>query len=220
MNGWSKPFTYTRLIICEGPDDAAFLHHFITQRNLRRCHIRHTGKSRHSAGGNTKFDDALRNAKLNPEFGKIQRILLISDNDLAPEKSFKAVQRQVENAGFGVAQAELVPNAHNPTVTIAMVPLNGAQGNLECLLLASARSRSVPIDDQVREFEAAIHADDWDVSRNGKMRLRVSLAARCVDPFVSLGNVFADKRYRQADLIPLGHTSLHPLRQILFDFLR
>src|ERR1700743_3421254 len=131
--GGKKPFSLPRLILCEGPDDAAFLSRLITVRDLPRCPIRHSGKSRHSPGGNTKFDDALRTARLNDAFDKIKRILIVSDNDDDPNTSFRSVRRQIESAGFGPAPAqELTASDGRPHVTILMLPMGGNEGNLEC----------------------------------------------------------------------------------------
>jgi len=220
--GWKSPFVYSRLIICEGPDDCAFFNRFITVRGLLRCHVRHTGMGRHSAGGNTQFHEALRTARMNTEFSKIKRILLVSDNDNNPEKSFKNIQKQITAADFGTPPtADLARGAGNPWIMIMMIPLGGAIGTLESFCLQAARNKHIPTHNKIEHFATDVGAHNWDDIRSNKMKLRTSLAVRCErDPFISLQNVFGDPRYRASDLIPLMDNSFSPLEMALREFAR
>ena len=198
-------FAYTRLLLCEGPDDAAFFKLLIECRQLARFHVRYTRSNADPSGGNSKFERTLRSVRLNRGFSKIRNILIVSDNDDNPDTSFKRIQKQIEQAAFGPAPAqELTPSMGRPAITVMMLPLGGDEGNLECVCLGAARNKNRRVAQHVDAFAALIGADDWPAGRRGKMWLRTSLAATCErDPFVALCSVFKDKRYKKADLIPV-----------------
>ncbi len=207
-NGFSLP----RLLLCEGPDDVAFLERFIEARGISPYHISDTSTAEAPNGGNSGFSRALRAAKFNPNFASVTKIVVLSDNDGDPTDSFAKVRAQVEEAGFDGPQADRQPTCGRPSITVVMVPLGGNPGTLEALCVEAAHSANAQIADHVKSFGALLRADDWPASRAGKFYLRSSLAARCAqDPFVPLGRAIRD----YPDLIPLHHASFTPLEALL-----
>jgi hypothetical protein len=180
-----KDFVHPRVLLCEGPDDVVFFERLIEVWNLPRFHVRHTGGSRSDAGGNTKFGDALRLLKNNDRFRIIRHVVLASDNDLDQEASFKKICVQVELAGFGPApnspsERSKATHGASPSITIVMLPLEQHEGTLECLCETAAREADKQVGFHVDHFAALLHADQWSVSRRGKMWLRTSLLPRVI----------------------------------------
>jgi hypothetical protein len=209
--------TWPRVILCEGPEDQAFLHHLIEEHGLPRSHVRHTGGARNRSGGNTRFHAALRALRITRGFESVTDIVLMSDNDNNHRAAFENVRQQVEAAGFGPAPNHvLVPSASTPRITIMMIPLGGVNGTLERVCQAAARSTNHAIATCVDQFDALLHADQWqDEARRGKLWLRAYLAARSGDPFIALGAVFRHEQH----LIPLRHRTIKALADALSGFL-
>ena len=81
-----------RLLLCEGPEDVAFFQRLIETRSLPRFRIKPTGGKASTAGGNSQFGRALKALKLEPD---VKDILIVADNDEAPDQSFANVCRQI-----------------------------------------------------------------------------------------------------------------------------
>ena len=84
-----------RLLLCEGPEDKAFFERLIRTRSLPSFRISDTGGKILKAAGNTRFGFALKAKKL--ERG-VKDILIVADNDEAPDKSFSNVCKQIRDA--------------------------------------------------------------------------------------------------------------------------
>lgn len=196
--------THPRLLICEGHKDMCFFHRLIEERGLPKFHIV-------EASGNGGFFNTLSDIHLmeTKRFKALRGILIVADNDDDPAGRFGSVCQQVERFfGRGTApNAALQASRTTPPVTIMMIPWTNEHGHLEKLCVDSAESADGINAQQVDMFMGLIHAERWQSeSRRGKAWLRVNLAARCVqDPFVPLGDVFLEARYRR--LIPLNHPS-------------
>lgn len=212
-----RPFRYSRLLLCEGPDDAAFFNRLIEVRNLRRFEVRFTNSKTDKTGGNTKFGLKLRAIKFNPAYDKIRNILIVSDNDTDPATSLKNVIKQVKQAELLPAPiAELVASTSRPVVTIMMLPLGGQGGNIEYVCSHVAKRKRPAMRAHIENFSAVVGAGQWTNSRRGKMELRAALAVTCErNPCVELVSVFQTPRYRQDNLIPLTDNAFKPIVDIL-----
>jgi hypothetical protein len=215
MNERQRP---SRLLLCEGPDDAEFFRALIEERNLPAYRVKHNGTKADPTGGNSKFASGLRaHYELD---GPFSRVLVVSDNDEDPTKSFNSVRSQVE-AYFGFA-----PNAAGhtlagpPRLCILMIPWIGVLGNLECLCTDAAKAADKTKASHVDQFSALVGTDKWKSEcRRKEMWLRSNLAARSeADPFVSLRNVFSDKKNR--GLVPLREATVKRIADFLIDFAR
>lgn len=206
-----------RLLLCEGPEDVAFFQRLIETRSLPRFRIRHTGGRASAAGGNSRFGSALKALKL--EAG-VKDILIVADNDEAPDKSFANVCRPIQGAyGRGkVPDHPLQKASSNPSIMVVMIPWKDELGCLETLCVEASRAVDAQISSHVDHFAAMIGVENWDrETRKSKMWLRSMLAACCErDPFVFLGNVFRDKKNRH--LIPLDHRCFDRVSGVLSKY--
>ncbi len=206
-----------RLLLCEGPEDVAFFQRLIETRSLPRFRIRDTGGKVSKAAGNTRFGHALTALKL--EKG-VKDILIVADNDEAPDQSFSNVCRQIRSAydTNKVPDRPLQKVSSGPSIMVLMLPWEGQLGNLETLCEEAARAADAQVAGHVDDFAALIRADNWNKqSRKSKMWLRTMLAACCRhDPFVFLGNVFRYKKNRH--LIPLDHRCFGRVSDVLSQY--
>jgi hypothetical protein len=214
----SKRFSLPRLILCEGPEDKAFLHAFIAYHDLPKCHIRHTGGRDPNKAGNTRFGTALRGFRTDSSFSCIKKILLVSDNDANQSDQFTFVSKQVNDAKF-IAPAEMLKASKNsPPITIMMIPVENIPGNLEHICIEAARNCDKLLADRVDKFLEEIRADRWEPQKRSKLWLRVMLsAAHKPDPFIFLGSVFRNDELRH--LIPFDEAFFREVKSALETFL-
>lgn len=209
----------SRLLLCEGPDDIAFFEQLIGIRGLPRFRIRDTGGRNSKAAGNTRFGLALNALKI--ESG-VKDILIVADNDEAPDKSFSNVCKQIRDAydSDKVPRRPLEKVSNNPSIMVLMIPWEGELGCLETLCEQAARTPNAQIAGHVDVFAALLGAENWDKqTRRSKLWMRTMLAASCErDPFVFLGNVFRHQRNRH--LIPLDHPSFDRVSDVLARYRR
>ena len=207
----------SRLLLCEGPEDVAFFQRLIETRSLPRFRIRDTRGKASKGAGNTRFGHALTALKL--EKG-VKDILIVADNDEAPDQSFSKVCRQIQSA----YDADKVPDrplqkvSRYPSIMVLMLPWEGRLGNLETLCEEAARTADAQVAGHVDHFAAMIGSDKWTKqTRKSKMWLRSMLAACCAhDPFVFLGTVFRDRKNRH--LIPLDHRCFGCVSDVLSQY--
>ena len=209
----SGPFKHPRLLLCEGEDDLAFFHRLILDRFLQKFHIRSTANKKGMSGGNTKFESALEAIKGNRRYDVLRNVVLVSDNDDDPDSSFQKLRKQIIGAGFQAPEKRLEQGPGIPAITIIMVPLNGMNGNLECLCKEAAQRKDSTVASHTDHFLAQLNADNWPTTRQGKLWLRANIAARATDPCVSLGGVFRDPKH--FNLIPLRDRSFDCLVEVL-----
>ena len=206
-----------RLLLCEGPEDKAFFEQLIRTRTLPRFRIRDTGGKILKAAGNTRFGFALKAFKL--ERG-VKDILIVADNDEAPDKRFSNVCTQIGDAYDldKVPSRPLEKVSNDPSIMVLMLPWEGEVGCLETLCEESARTANAQIAGHVDYFAAMVGVDNWDKqTRKSKMWLRTMLAATCErDPFVFLGNVF--RYHRNQYLIPLDHPCFDRVSNVLSQY--
>jgi uncharacterized protein DUF3226 len=203
---------FPRLLICEGEKDKLFFHHFIEVRKLPRFHIR-------AAGGKDRIGLTIENYKIEPKsnFPSIGSILIVVDNDDDPQSRFDRVCEQINEVFPGTAADKpLKKSKKSPFCTVLMVPWENEHGTLEQLVHGAARAASGKSHSSaVDNFLATVQAYKWESkSRYAKAWLRSSLAVRCTDPFVPLGEVFRNHQ----DLIDLKHKSLDRIASILASY--
>lgn len=209
-----KADKFPRLLMCEGYEDALFFHYLIERRSLPRFHIR-------PAKGKDRIGEAIRayQAEVKSNFPGIGDILVVGDNDDDPNKSFKKLCEQVNEAFESeIAPAkELVASKSKPRVTIMMVPLDQKLGALESLLLDAARSCHKGTGESIDNFLADVKLDsEKDTLRYDKAWLRSYLAAKCPDPCAPLGDIFESKSLQK--LLPLDHKSFDGIAKVLAGF--
>ena len=208
-----------RLLLCEGPEDKAFFERLIRTRSLPSFRISDTGGKILKAAGNTRFGFALKAKKL--ERG-VKDILIVADNDEAPDKSFSNVCKQIRDAydSDKVPDRPLEKVSNDPSIMVLMIPWEGELGCLETLCEEAAWTANGQIAGHVDLFAAMIGADNWGKqTRKSKMLLRTMLAATCErDPFVFLKTVFRETRNQY--LIPLNHSCFARVADVLSQYRR
>jgi hypothetical protein len=211
-------FNQPRLLLVEGVEDRFFFTRLIQERGLPNFKIFHSGLKDSRQGGNSLFGRALSTLKLIPSFAAIRHVVIVTDADDSAANAFAFVQQTLSGKGHAPPAQPCERTTGNPTIEIVVVPLNEVRGNLEsvCLQPAAAAARA-DLPPHVDTFEAVTRANQWPAEKRAKMWLRAYLAAACErDPFVPLGDVFADRRYRT--LMDFNHASLTPLANILESY--
>ena len=112
----------SRLILCEGDGDVAFYRHLIENRGLPPYDV--DRPVRVEGSGNTGFARRLEALKVQPGFEHLETVVIASDNDTNPERSYENIRRQVESAGFGVPARPLEPASaeNHPDIVVLMHP--------------------------------------------------------------------------------------------------
>lgn len=207
------------LIVCEGGSDKAFLAELIRVRGLPQFNIYYPLRRGDDSGGWTKFNRFLSGIQLLEDFKKATKaILVVADNDDDPPTRFGEIREKVQSAGFNAPTEPLkvARTAGLPAIVILMVPMGGAPGNLETLLLPPALSRWTGLAAPLDAFLSGSPANDWEDRRKAKAKMRCVLASTCKqDPNTSLKYLWgrADEFH-----IPVTHPSLDPIANVLRDF--
>lgn len=207
----------SRLLLCEGQGDEAFFRHLITERGLPQFQIVFPKKEGTPAGKDA-FGHFLVGLRAAPGVEKLAGILIVSDNDNDPHRSFGLVQGQIRSAEkYAVPNNPLEPAkvAGLPTIVVMMIPWTGEPGNLETLCLTSAYAGRTEIKVCLDAYCQCTGTDRWDVKRQSQMRMRSLLSAICAsDPNTGLPYVWS----RRENLIPLNHTCFDQVSDFLRNF--
>lgn len=212
----------SRMIICEGPEDVAFVRQLIVNREIPYFTVLDTTtESSPSAGGNTRFGEKLIAIKNRRDFKALEKVVLLTDCDDDPNQTFQGIADQVNRipeSPYGRIDEPMSESDGDIKLSVYMVPNADESGNLETLCCPSARSFDTKITEQIDLFAATVYAETWGrVNRVSKFWLRVMLATCCErDPFVFMKNVFSDPRNRH--LIRLDHSCFDDLSDYLSRF--
>lgn len=204
-----------KVILCEGFGDASFLKHLVEARNLPRFWITYpTQDDPNQPGGRDGFRDRLKALRLVRGFANVTDILVISDNDDSPAKSFQKVIELVESAGYTAPTTLRTAAGFNPRITVFMLPTDNVRGQLETLCLQSCCDRWPGITNCLDAFIACNpHLAGWEQGKRERMKMRTMISSICSsDPYTSLPHAWS----RTDDIIPLGHNCFDDLA----DFLR
>jgi hypothetical protein len=205
-----REITQSRLILCEGPADAAFFRALIATRALPQFNV-FSVADHGGVGGVTGFRTALDGITAYRGFENLQHIVIAIDTDTDLRSNFNNVCTQIEAAApFGTppvryqAPAEpLARSASLPTISVMQLPWENELGDLECLLLPAASATWPVIAGCVGTFANCTGSDAWaELQLKTKMKLRSLLAAaHRQNPSIGLGKLWADA----PQLIPLAH---------------
>jgi len=172
-----RKYTRSRLIICEGSVDVAFLKTFVRERRLRQCQIRHSGEGRYSRGGKSKFSDALKAAQLNQSFRRtVKEVVIIVDSDDDHNGSFEEVSSQINLAGFQAPPQPRVWSNGTPKFAIFPLPPNDV-GALECYIQSASRVIDPNMAAFVDYFVDHV-AIGWPATLRAKLWFRTFISVR------------------------------------------
>jgi Protein of unknown function (DUF3226) len=208
-----RPF----LLLCEGESDKRFFDRLIENRQIENSFqvwFPHRGNDR--GGGRSKFGAWLDIAADAEEFIEyVKAVLVVSDNDSDPEKSFAEVLASLKEApAFPVPkkEREVAYVSGAPPLVVLMLPI-GKKGALETLCLEAAYKKW-PIKPAVDGFALATAANSWSIGKQSKMKLQCVIAATC-EPRPDAG--FVGHWWEKNDFhIPLDH----PIFDDIADFLK
>lgn len=202
-------------ILCEGHSDKHVIRALLAARGIEGFDI--TFPSEAGEGGKDRFETGLSGLKAVSKPTMFQGIVIIADNDSDPDRAFKDVQEQIENAeGYRVPDRPYsTPNlAHAPAVVVMMLPKEGEPGCLEHLCLQAGYAKWPDMRVCLERFLQCAPARDWPNSRKAKMLLRCLISATCQsDPNVGLRYLWSDRR-RECQF-SLAHACFDPISDYL-----
>ena len=183
-----------RIILCEGKADSVFLKALLSQRRLYGFQISEP------AHGNRDFTRRLNAIKATEAYVThiIRDVVLVTDNDEYPQKSFRDVKKQIQKSN-----TYPVPNkpynraikAGVPAISVITLPGEGQRGCLEGLLLEAMAGKFKKVAKCLDEYRDCTPAKKWGVSKTQKMMLQCMIAALCEkDPSSSLVLLWSKER--------------------------
>jgi hypothetical protein len=210
------------LLLCEGEGDKRLLEQLISIRGIPdEFQIRFPDRAGEKTGGRSKFGSwlALQWAGAEAFRKNVKGILIMSDNDDSPEKSFEELQQALRASdGFPIPATELTParNSGRPPLVIIMVPPGGKPGSLETLCLEAAFSKWPSIKAPVDTFASATPIKGWNQGKTAKAKLQAVIASTC-EGRPEAG--FVGHWMERADYhLPVSHTAFDDLDKFLRGF--
>lgn len=130
-NRITKPF----LILSEGKADRVFLKHLLEVRGIDH-NFEFFANDKYGAG-NTAFEASLKGLPVERGFENVKAILIVTDCDEEPERSFQKIQEQIKEAQFIVPEKpfEIVKTENLPVLVVVMIPFDNVCGNLESYIV-------------------------------------------------------------------------------------
>ncbi|MFL5563430.1 MAG: DUF3226 domain-containing protein [Gemmatimonadaceae bacterium] len=189
------------VVICEGQGDDSFVRHLVRRRNLGNISTAYPSAS---PGGRSGFTELLRALRLHTNFGGVNKVIVVSDNDTDCDASFVEVQRLIGSAGgYLVPPTPLAWTATRAGISVAivMLPETGETGDLEILCLRAAKEQWPQIYDCVEGYVRCTSREMLAVNKLSKLMLRCLLSAVCVtDPNTSLVHLWSRGAPYEIDL--------------------
>jgi len=214
----TPPRTQPYSIACEGRHDQSFFAELCKVRGLSKFHV-------DQAGGNTQFGRYLEGLVKSTGVVPLEAVLVVGDNNGDPDKSFKEIRKQIQEAsnvvdvGVPSEPFELATKGTSGVATVVMmIPFdldrNPLPGCLESVLYDAAHARVANLCPCVDEFRDRVAESHWNASRHDKMRFRSLIAACCEDPHLSVCYAVHTSR----EIVDLSHSSLTGIIQFLEKF--
>jgi hypothetical protein len=213
------------IILCEGIHDAEFFRHLIQLngfQDFQICSVEYVLGEKH--GGNTKFTDALDELVALPGFDGLEKILLVSDNDLDPTQSFQGIAAAIQATApiIGPPPRRLIAPAvplvkvgADPAIIVMMLPWTGQVGSLTTMCLTAATNAQPTNANCVDDLAICTHADMWPVTTLAKMKLRALFAStHRAAPDISPAYVWS----RGTNLVPLSDPIFDQVETFLQGF--
>ena len=204
-------FTKKWLILCEGPEDQAFLCQFLQEHGIGEFQVEF-------AEGWSQFGERLKTFREVQTFiDNTEAVLVVTDCDDSKDQQFKKVCKKIaDDSGLDVPGNPLEKTVKSdgvPQLVIVMIPLDEDTGGLERFILEAAYSK-FPVEAELEEFISKMPAKNWRRNPQDKARIRSLISTTCEDdPNTSLRFLWSRKEEYH---IPVKHESL----DVLADFLR
>lgn len=206
------------LMIVEGDADRLIFGNLLERRDIVGFQVEVPRNKPDETGGLDRIAKFLATLPSIESFrAKVKAILIVADNDNAPEKQFKRVQDRIRDANKAIRreflergidmEAPQFPIPENPqtpafsegmpAIVVLMLPWTNKMGALETLSLGAAYSRWHGIKDALEAYVKRTPAKGWDVTELSKMKMQCVIAATCKqDPNTPLSYLFLrEKQY-------------------------
>lgn len=212
---------YPWTIICEGIADQAFFLNMIQERGLPNFDVPFPTKE--SGGGRSAFAGMLSGLRVATKPRKIDAILIVSDNDDDPGRSFGEVQKQIRLAEdypipetpMQVARAE-----GQPAILIMMLPWTDIPGCLESLYKKIFLRTQNPLMECVDEFLKCACVTRWEeVQKRDKAAFQCFIAgSNKEDPNKGLANLLRKTNHQFNRLFPVTAPEFDGIANVLQNF--
>ena len=214
----------TRIVIPEGEDERRVIQTLCSLNNINDVQVLPRKKG---GEGWTIFWDRMVSVAMAPDFDKVKKILLVTDNDNFPATRFEQIRKQITEANTKIGKVVYpVPDAVAvgktagglPTVTIMMLPRKGKRGSFESLIWNAVKSTHTKKARRVVRFLRWMPTGGISVLTAKRQKARVStyLSATCLrDPDCSVTDMWQGNM-KNREL--LDHAVFKPLIAMLRTF--
>ena len=218
-----RVFTEPNLIICEGKGDAAFFRHILDANDISGFQVGFPNDA--TAGGQfgrTGFEKYLMGVKTRRGYKELKNIIIATDSDLNPSKSFNEVCGQIKEArkevgGYEVPDEPRTPKGKNPTMSVLLVPHSKEKGNLETLLL-NAMTLDKKDKDCFETYFKCLKLDELEITVSSKKKLTTIIAAKNdKNPSCSLAYIWSEEQ-KIYNPIDIKHSALSDIVEFLQSF--
>ena len=206
----------TVALISEGQADDEFLKKLIEITGLNNLEVLRPG--REESYGQGGFQVRLQGLKLKG-IEKHKAIIIVADNDDNPQSAFKAIQKQIRDAGeYAVPENpyQLSQQGEYPPIAVIMLPATGEQGSLDTLCWSAANTKYARQLECVAAIAHCIGADEqtWGKVKLAKFKVQCLLSSICKgDPYTPLKCAWwlEPGKGRSGDIFPLDHPVFRPI---------
>jgi Protein of unknown function (DUF3226) len=189
-------FVNSRLILCEGYEDAAFANALLKGRKNLPAFDVSPNVDLAGVGGDSGFGDAVIACEAIVGFDRVNEIAILADNDEKPAASFTKLRKQIEKArreknlsrNWGKATRPAEKALGDPAVSIWMWPSADQPGCLETLLWQAIETRYPREAACVQDVVRCSGIETWSASKLDKARVHCFIAVICKrSPSITLG---------------------------------
>lgn len=210
------------LVLCEGEHDRELLTELLKRRDIGGIEV-WSNETISGHSGNGAFGRAL-DALAGGAIGETRAIVIVTDCDRDPDKSFAAIQQQIRDT-TGI---EGPPTRHypvpdrpsecaegNPAIAVILIPGAGRCGALETLCLDVAHRAAPRLADCVAAFADCADVGSWESeNKRDKMRFRSLIAAGSAgNPELSPARFWSEGPGHE--LVPLTDAAFDPIAGFL-----
>lgn len=214
-----EAITEPGLIVCEGPQDAAFFRALLSERGIKGFQVV-SPQDVLGEGGKDRFAHAFNGLIPIRGFEQIKLTIFVGDNDDDPAASVAAIRDQLtKTEEFGNPPRKLdVPinllekTAGVPSVALLMIPWANEPGCLETLCWNVASRVKPDLAPCALELIRCAKIEGWSASKLDKVRLRALMASSYKrNPEISLTFLWDDF----PELVPVSDSEFNRISEFL-----
>lgn len=206
-----RKITKSYIAICEGTADVDTFRVLVAKKRIRNIEFICPDKDTSGGFGKNYFYGVLDAITGVRGFENLKGILLVQDTDDDPNIALREMKAQVKkaNKGFITNEKFTIPNqllvpyfsANRPPLMFVTIPWIDEKGALETLILPSLESKFPKIQECLNNYydcsQPLNHINEWNVSKQSKMRLASMVAAICrKDPTCAIQNMWSKDEFK------------------------